>query len=514
MERNNPVLCSTIQTASYHHYHQHLVFIMSEAVRTGLNSLPDEIKSQILTYLILPPPSWNWQKNTLDVDLTRSPDLRDKPLKSLICVSKSWYRLVSPLLYSHLQLQLQTQTAQTELVLAPKIKTITANFREWLFRDAGYPHDIRLPYRHVWQNKATPKAATWTTTLDEQLSNLITFLDSTQNCSAGDGVQSLTIIATEELNDVNLDYIRDEMHCLIATAAFWNLLFEKLDPKRVTVLAPPSTLACLLACSMNMMDAWAFPGMAMQLVSVWREPRPVEVAGYCRSPSGNDYDVMQPVELILEPNEYGRPAFSSLIYIRPWTHLVVNEGSFLEAYSTYEYFHKNPPGILASVGRAFRLETDMWSVGYKAVFPFGNHIGSPLDRITYKGNSSNVRKLYVKLAPDPDDKILDDPAQIGKADMADCWREVETAYRFLTDPALRGEPDFSPPGVARELEMFGFGDSSITSIRETVYESLATAGWQEVTANEWHSSRLISRLGTSATGEADIDNGLEHMQVG
>jgi hypothetical protein len=486
---------------------------MSEIIRTGLDSLPDEIKSHILTYLMLPPPSWNWQKNTLDINLTRSSEIGSKSLKSLVLVSKRWYRLVSPLLYSHLQLRLQTHAAQAEPLLAPKIKTITTNFKDWLFRDVGYPHDIRLPYRHVWQNEPTPKAATWTAMLDEQLSGLFKFLESPANCSAGDGVQSLTIIATGELNDVNLDYIRDEMHCLIATAAFWNLLFEKLNPTRITVLAPPSTIACLLGCSMNMMDAWAFPGMAMQLVSVWREPRPLEVADYCRSNSENDYDMMQPVELILEPNEYGRPAFSSLIYIRPWTHLAVNEGSFLEAYSTYEYFHKNPPGILASVGRAFRLEMDMWSVEYKAVFPFGNHIGSPLDRITYKGNSSNVRKLYVKLAPDPDDHILEDPAQVGKADVADCWREVETAYRFLTDPGLRGDPDFAQRGAARELEMFGFGDSSITSIRETVSDSLNTAGWQEVTANEWHSSRLLARLGTSATSKLGIIKGLENMQI-
>lgn len=486
---------------------------MSNTARTGLESLPDEIKSQILTYLMLPPPSWNWQKNTLDINLTRSPDLKDRPLKALTCVSKAWYRLVSPLLYSHLQIRLQTPAAQGETLLAPRIKTITQNFKEWLFRDVGYPHDIRLPYRHVWQSEPTPKAATWTAALNKQLSSLITFLDSPSNCSAGDGVQSLTIVATEELNDVNLDYIRDEMHCLIATAAFWDLLFEKLDPTRVTVLAPPSTLACLLSCSMNMMDAWAFPGMAMQLISVWREPRPLEVADCCRSSYESDYDMLQPVELIVEPNEYGRPAFSSVLYIKSWTHLAVNEGSFLEAYSTYEYFHKNPPGILASVGRAFRLEMDMWSVEYKAVFPFSNHIGSPLDRITYKGNSSNVRRLHVKLAPDPDDRILDDPAQVGKADIADCWREVETTYRFLTDPALRGETDFAQPGSHRELEMFGFGDSSITSIRETVSDSLATAKWEEVAENEWHSSRLVSRLRPSAIGETGISERLENIQV-
>ncbi|KAI4727994.1 hypothetical protein E4T49_04180 [Aureobasidium sp. EXF-10728] len=453
---------------------------MSETARTGLESLPDEIRSHILTYLVTPPPSWNWQKNTLDIHLTHASDL----------------------------------TTQTEpSLLASKINTITASFKEWLFNDPGYPHDIRLPYRHVWQNAATDKAALWTATLNQRLSSLFTFLESPDNGSASHAVQSLTIIATGELSNNDLDYIRDELHCLIATDAFWNVLFQKLDPARVTVLAPPSKLACLLGCSMNMLDAWAFPGMSMQLVSVWREPRPAEVADHCRSPSQSDYDMMQPVELVMEPNEYGRPAFSSLVYIRPWTHLAVNEGSFLEAYSTYEYFHKNPPGILASVGRAFRLEMDMWSVAYKAVFPFGNHIGTPLDRITYKGNSSNVRKLYVKLAPDPDDTILDDPAQVGKADIADCWREVESAYRFLTDPALRGEPDFAQPGAARELEMFGFGDSSISSIRETVSGSLTTAGWQEVIENEWHSSRLISRLRTPVTDEMVISRRLKHTHI-
>ncbi|KAH0383958.1 hypothetical protein KCU92_g4870, partial [Aureobasidium melanogenum] len=487
---------------------------MSETSRRGLESLPDEIRSHILTYLMLPPPSWNWQKNPLDTSLTQSSDLKRQPLKSLILVSKTWYRLVSPLLYTHLQLRLQTHIAQAEpLLLTPKLKSITANFKEWLFDDPGYPRDIRLPYRHVWQDARTDKAAGWTTTLNEQLSSLFAFLESPNNGSASHGVQSLIIVATGELSKNDLDYIRDEVHCLIATTAFWNLLFEKLDPARVSVLAPPSTLACLLGCSMNMLDAWAFPGMAMQLVSVWKEPRPVEVADQSRSPSENYYDMTKPVELVMEPNEYGRPALSSLIYIRPWTHLAVNEGSFLEAYSTYEYFHKNPPGILASVGRAFRLEMEMWSVAYKAVFPFGNHIGSPLDRITYKGNSSNVRKLYVKLAPDPDDTILDDPTQVGKADIADCWREVESAYRFLTDPALRGEPDFAQSGTGRELEMFGFGDGSITSITETVSSSLTTAEWQEVSSNEWHSSRLLSRLGRSVNDAKGIARGLNDMQI-
>lgn len=152
---------------------------MPETTRAGLESLPDEIRSHVLTYLMLPPPSWNWQKNTLDTNLTHSPDLRSKPLKSLILVSKTWYRLVSPLLFTHLQIRLQTPVPQTEpSLLAPKLNSITANFKEWLFNDPGYPRDIRLPYRHVWQDARTDKAAVWTTTLNDQLSSLFTFLES------------------------------------------------------------------------------------------------------------------------------------------------------------------------------------------------------------------------------------------------------------------------------------------------------------------------------------------------
>ncbi|KAI5210322.1 hypothetical protein E4T38_01959 [Aureobasidium subglaciale] len=460
---------------------------MPEAIRTGLDSLPDELKAQILNHLTNPPPSWSWQKTALDTSITSSCTLQDTPLKSLVLVSRAWYSLVSPLLYSHLQLRLESPTAQTEsALLSAKIKKITTNFREWLFRDAGYPHDIRLPYRHVWQSTATEKAAEWTATVDHSLARLFSFLESPDNGSFCDSVQSLTLVATGELNDNNLDYIRDEVHCLIATDAFWNLLFEKIDPARITVLAPPSKLACLLGCSMNMRDAWAFPGMAMQLVSVWRESRPLEVVDNGSPPSESDYDMMQPVELVMDPDEYGRPAFSSIIYIKPWTHLAVNEG------------------ILAAVGRAFRLETSIWSVAYKAIFPFNNHISSPLDQITYKGNPSNVRKLYVKIAPDPDDTILDDPRKIAKADITDCWREVESTYRFLTDPALRGEPEFESSGVVRELEMFSFGDSSISSIRDTVTSSLESAGWQEVALSEWHSSRLVSLLQMSTLGEDSV----------
>lgn len=483
--------------------------------RTSLDSLPDELKSNILAYLIASPPSCNWDQSTINTKLTQTLDVSKKPLKSLSLVSKSWYQLVSPILYSSLQLHLHEPPNSSEtLLLAPRIKSITASLKEWLFRDWSYPHDIRLPYRHVWQDAPTPKAATWTSTLDKQLADLLRFLDSPSNCSDSDNVKSLTVVAEGELNDAQLDYIRDEMHCLIATDAFWNLVFEKLDLDRVTVVAPPSKLACLLGSSMNMQDAWAFPGMSMQLASVWKEPKPPEIFDCYHSPPSCDYNMMQPVEFVLEPNEYGRPAFSSFIYIKPWTHLAVNEGSFLEAYSSYEYFHKNPPGILAVIGNAFRLELDMWSVSYKGVFPFASHINAPLDRITYKGNPSNVRRIWTKLAPDPEDKILDDPAQVGKADISDCWREIESAYRFLTDPELRGDSDFSPPGAIHEsqLDMFGYGDSHVTTIKEMVVDSLGSVGWEELEKDEWRSNRLLSSRQTRED-EKDVDVDLWQLRI-
>ena len=49
------------------------------------------------------------------------------------------------------------------------------------------------------------------------------------------------------------------------------------------------------------------------------------------------------------PRGYPALAETSVLHALPWTHLAINEGSFLNAYGTYEYFERGPPSIVVSL---------------------------------------------------------------------------------------------------------------------------------------------------------------------
>ena len=134
-------------------------------------------------------------------------------------------------------------------------------------------------------------------------------------------------------------------------------------------------------------------------------------------------------------------ADSSILHLRPWTHVALNEGSFLKAYGTYEYFERGPPSIVESIkvclnwlpigppqglpgSKGTHSLCALRKFSYTAIFPFANHIevGTLLQV---------VEELEAQFAPDPQSGILDDRARTGKAELEDCWQELVTAYFHL-----------------------------------------------------------------------------------
>lgn len=152
------------------------------------------------------------------------------------------------------------------------------------------------------------------------------------------------------------------------------------------------------------------------------------------------------------PATYPSIAPSSILSLRPWTHLSLNEGSFLKAYGTYEFFERGPPSLVYSIkdsimrdltlpptasitnstttsnpNAPLRPLSALTSLDYSAIFPFANHADfSPI--------LSQITHLTLQLAPAPESNILNDRARLGKADLGDCWTELLTTYHQLIEP--------------------------------------------------------------------------------
>jgi len=138
----------------------------------------------------------------------------------------------------------------------------------------------------------------------------------------------------------------------------------------------------------------------------------------------------------LQPFPKQHPSFapSSVLYLRQWTHATLNEGSFLKAYGTYEYFEHGPPSLIFSIKEglasacqgpartnAARRLSALRSFTYIAIFPFSEHADFS-DMLPY------LEEIDLQFAPDPASRILDDKARVGKAELMDCWQEMESAY--------------------------------------------------------------------------------------
>ena len=454
-------------------------------MEANLDTLPEELKSHIVSFLVDEPPSSTWYRREPCVSTTE-PSPSRKPLKNLSLVSKGWRRLVKCPLFRCIRIKLEFgEDLGLPALMSPPISNFRNaieaqrySFKSKLFQGVGYPREIEWAYRHCWQDSAPERAARWLTMLDFKLSSLLALL---ANDDIAMNVDTLCLTVDSELDDGMPDYVREEIHCLIASATFWDILFRSLEPSQVTIVAPPSTLACLLNCSIRMLDSWAFPGMKHQLVTLQRS-RSRSDAGRLLTTSATStrtgYDRSENVHLRMGPNDPARPALASLLYIRPWTHLVVNEGSYLQAYATYEYFHKEPPGIMYPLAQGFEVPMALESFTYHAMFPFHDYLAAAVNLMS----TGIIRQLHVQLAPRSDDKTWSDPARAGKVDIADCWSEIEQVYSLMFAGAT---PEDGHLAAHSNVALFSSGDVGIDSLKELLDRSFGALGWEENEVGVW-----------------------------
>ncbi|KAK6070519.1 F-box domain-containing protein [Seiridium cupressi] len=272
----------------------------------------------------------------------------------------------------------------------------------------------------------------------------------------------------------------------------WGRLFSVIDPLRFTIIAPPATLAALMNRMLFLTDAWSFD-IPYHILSLARPTR-VEKRERARpsacttstpprspssSPSGDEdgssvrkgspkrrhldwKEALDRGTIALPRN--GRGSFQSvaapaspIFTLRPWTSVLLNEGSSIRAYQTYEFFLRQAPSMLSALlgtgeypNNQALLPPTVMDFNYIAVFPLASHVHTLLS------NLPRLDRLFVQLTPRPSNQILQDQKAMKNIDMADLWMERNTAYSHLFAELTQAEPQ----GNWGTLKIFESGDAA------------------------------------------------------
>ena len=186
----------------------------------------------------------------------------------------------------------------------------------------------------------------------------------------------------------------------------WQELLEIIHPSRLTIVAPPPVLGLLTGIPITV-DVRPSFHMPYHILSLGRTV-----------PRQN-----------APPPDHPAPEVPTLLTLRPWESLLLNEGSFLRAYSDPRYPDNHiviePPSILpAFVAPASALPPpSLTSLAYVAIYPFIWHV----EHLTYL--FPQLRRLYVQIVPQDD--VAPDPMMTSRVDWLTLRFSTEESYRRL-----------------------------------------------------------------------------------
>lgn len=224
-------------------------------------------------------------------------------------------------------------------------------------------------------------------------------------------------------------------------SSFWSMLFRIINPSDFILVARPEHLGLLIGYDATSDDAWMFK-MDYHLL-------------YLHCPA-TEPRVGRPVDR-------GRYLTSNLLHQKPWTSLLLNEGSFIDVFHQYEYFHRRPASVIQGLLGGYRitsggasrlLETlippSITELSYVALFPVFTHFASLITKLP------RLDKLYVQITPKPDNDILKNKELMQSLDSRDLWMERNHCYTGI----MRQLFDHSEVGNFRHLKVFESGDAT------------------------------------------------------
>jgi hypothetical protein len=487
----------------------------SPAAAPPISRLPEELLLQILTYLETPPPSLTNARQEPSLKLTVTPH---KPYKQSSCVSKLWRRVTLPLLFKHVRFRLddcpkkhwedcpfcnETSLNETPHHGAPEVHDFHADMRADALRLLGQGKCDETQLLPAWQQRMpygqsmVRNYLTWVPRFYHGLQDILDFLEARNIASC---VESF-VVMTDRMLSEKLDRFPhraapDRDWRYKAAAAMWQHLFSTLNPSRVVILAPPMDLACLTNCAIDTFGDWAFGDMDFHLLDLSLVPSSHPTASSQRTspPFYESLDYM--------PTRFPGLSSSSILLLRPWDSISINEGAFLKAYGTYEYFERGPPSLIYSIkdslsprpifdANAQRISptplASLRKLTYTAIFPFSNHLD-------FRDLLPQLEELDLQLAPSLDSNILSQPGRVGKAELEDCWAELVSVYSNLASQLATYR--ISERNLPR-LKKFVCRDSKIPALQEEldeVFVHLCLPVWVEYQVGEFGRVKMDAEL--------------------
>jgi hypothetical protein len=456
-----------------------------------MQSLPNELLAQIASHLDHESPSITKFIHEPSGQLTQSDCT---PLKNLSLVSWRWRKIVLPILFRYSRISLDdepqwvpmdarlvdsmqeqlTKLSNHEFLIYTKLRSKFKSSSGFAFKQAM--DDVLINLCRVQEGdeflKSVPNIL-WLPHLPKTFTDFCRFVT---HYTLKHHIKSVVVYTEKEYTLCHVPAA--DAPLARGVSDIWSQIFSHLEPTRVVIAAPPSTMAGLLDAQMLSNDVWAFEMRMHYLELLQSEPPRTE-----------------------HMNEKCRTWGSALIHQKPWYHVGYNEGSSVAAYSTYEYHLKQSPKILylllVRLAKEAQSCCNITSFSFTGVFPFATNITSivrALHRIP------TVNNISIQLAPGPENDVLSNGKRRGRAQSSDFWLEWRESYKV----------------IASYLGVFDFADGARFISRDCNGKQLAIeveecmdllrkrgVGWRSEGHGNWVRDHALDQERTDVEAEED-----------
>ncbi|KAK4104436.1 hypothetical protein N658DRAFT_492537 [Parathielavia hyrcaniae] len=384
---------------------------MAPLQAAAIDSLPPELLLCIFDFLDGAPPSSTYKRlrGQPSDGMLQNPYC---PLKTLSLVSTRWRAILRPLLFRAVLWTLTQSAFDSIWTSGPVGRIPVLDFL--LAHDLG--RHVRSLTIMVCKRAAAEAPAESTSSVQRAR-------------------QSLRML----MGFVGLSYNDDQ------NTWFWDMMFRVINPLRVTIIASPRTLSQVLSCRFLVGTSGPHSaGDALHILSLSRRSR---VESTSQRPSESSPGA--PSSGFPPPSDsswdWRNPIRNTLMSIKPWTHLLLNENSSIRVYANRHYLDPHPPSILASLlgfgspGDGGMIPPTVTSLTYVAIFPAVAHFRQLVDHLP------RIDHLRVQLAP------LDDAQfEMGEIDFntaTSLWVGFHACYEPIFRNLLRHghKPRGNPP---------------------------------------------------------------------
>ncbi|KAF2438590.1 hypothetical protein P171DRAFT_371739 [Karstenula rhodostoma CBS 690.94] len=467
-----------------------------------MERLPNELLVSIASHLDVDAPSVKKFSHEPTARLTVSDDT---PLKNLSQVSWRWRKILLPILFRYSRIPLDPSPQWV-----PIDARILDNMQGQLTKLSN--HEIQIYTRMMSKFKATGTGSAFDQAFDDVLINLCRVEDDDKVLKSVPHIlwfphlfknfaQFLQFVEQYDLKNhiKNIVVYTDKEYQLrhVSTAdaplahaihEIWDQIFSNLDPNRLVVAAPPSTLSALLDAQMLSSDTWAFD-MKMHYVEF----------------------LQQDPQRSAHRNRECRPWGNALVHRKPWTHLGYNEGSSITAYSTYEYHLKQSPKMLyltlLRLAKEVQNCCNITSFSFIGVFPFSTNLNAIIRALQ---KIPTLREIQVQLAPGPENDLLNTPKRLGRAQSADLWLEWNGCYSALA--GLLGTQEL---GDGARFVSKDCGEKEVAKEVEEYIESLQKRGqgWRKDGHEAWIRDTCLDQEAVPDEHVEDAESALHQLML-